>query len=143
MCTFDQVDTLYTFIEQKFFTNDNWTEVNVSLSGHQQKESVVNAMVEDKFKGFNKYKRIYIGAKKYSVKALPKQNKYTRNEHRYQHVEAAESFVNIMVYRYNPDTKKNDTMLNIHIVLQTLASERKQARRVNRTIEDEDGFRPA
>lgn len=143
MCTFDQVSTLYTYIQQKFFTKDDWPKVNVSLSEYQQKESIVNEMVESKFGGYRKYSSIYIGSKKYRVKVLPKQNKFNRPKNQYHHVEAAENFVNIMVYKYNPNKDADDTMLNIHIVLQTLASENAKARKAEKAKVDADGFQTA
>jgi hypothetical protein len=132
-------DELYRTIETKYFASkDNWGDLNTSLPGGQQLQSVVEVMVKEKFGGYTQPVNFTIGTEHYYAYVLAPQNKHSRSDHAYgdNSFAGAESYVNLMIKEKGTKTVK----LNLHILLRTLAAEARAQRALDRRTPDADGF---
>ncbi len=132
-------DELYRTIEQNYLTSADWGAVNITMPGGQQLQSVVDEMVKDKFGGYRKNKYVTIGTTRYKCRMLPPQNKFSRSKRSYgaNSFEGAESYANLEIF----EAKHNGTkMLNMHIILKTLAAEHRAAQKAAKNTPDADGW---
>lgn len=141
-------DELHRRIANQYFkSTENWNPVNQTLEGGQQPQSVVTEMATINFGGgFSKSTTLTIGTDLYYCTITPPQNKFKRDKNRYseKHHEGAEWYCNLLVFRARagrPNYRgETDPVLNVHILLRTLASEKKAEKRDLSRQKDADGW---
>ena len=132
MTTFAQVNNLYTYLEQRYFTKtDHWGDV--VLPEGLQLESVINQMAKDKFGGFKKGKSFTIGNTQYICKVLKPQQKFSRQKKAYgnENYNGGETVANLMIYQ------NGSTKANVHITVRTVLAENKIAAKAAKKAADD------
>lgn len=135
-------DELYRSIHTNYLSTDSkWSQVNITYPGGQQLQSVVDEMVNDNFGGYNVNISFTIGENRYKCKVLPPQNKFSRSKKAYgsDSFEGAESYSNLMINAVRPFRN----CLNMHILLRTLAAEKRAENKAAKKAVDDDGWKIA